>query len=201
MALFLIRVLADHSDLGIFVFEVSLQSHKVKVAGDKKNRVACGTSVNTLPERLDEKLITSLVCMLKGSHRWDSFESDHKLKLVSQFQRTVWLQSRKSDSTKDVMLAVLIKSGLHVDIAELLDHNVLTEELRVSLSAAQGLRADLAVRIDVFQPRDIVDLSQLLGLLIQRREDFFNMLHVLEYKGFSLVHHDVLYVSQEVSVD
>ena len=67
--------------------------------------------------------------MLKGSHRWDSFESDHKLKLVSQFQRTVWLQSRKSDSTKDVMLAVLIKSGLHVDIAELLDHNVLTEEL------------------------------------------------------------------------
>jgi len=66
------------------------------------------------------------------------------------------------------VLAVLIKGGLEVNVTELLDHDVLSEDLGVGLGTAYAVSINLAVGVNVLQSRDVINLCQLLGLLVQR---------------------------------
>ena len=133
LAFFLVGVLADHGHLGIFTLEVGLEAHKVKVAWHEQHRVPCACLVDALPERFDEQLVARLVCMLKRGDRWDSLQSHHQSQLFGQLQSSIGLQPGQRYSAKDIVRAMLLQGCIHVNVAEFLDDNVLSEELRVGL--------------------------------------------------------------------
>ena len=126
--------------------------------------------------------------MFKRDNRRDSFQCDHQLKAIGKFKSSVRLHSWQNDSTIDIVTTVLIESGEHVNIAELREHDSLSEEVGIGLLWARVK----FVLVYVLDASDVIDLSQLLGPQIQGGEDFVEMLHVLENKSFSLVENEVL---------
>ena len=63
------------------------------------------------------------------------------------------------------------------------------------------MRLITVLPVYILNSADIVQLSELLGLVIEGLKQFFEMLQVLKLEGFCLIHDNMLDTRQEVVVN
>lgn len=163
------------------------QFHKIKILRNKKNCIILSFCINRLPKFL-RKEVKSDIILIFNSFYIKSFKCEFDLEVFGSFSEQILVLADHLDIAEKTGLAVFTRDVIEIYISELLDHDRLSQ-----------VRSEF-VSVYFFNPRNIVEISQLFRKFIDCFQDFFQMFYVLIVESFSLIQNQSVHTCEEIVV-